>query len=136
MDKETAARLVDAIRQSLQTEPGQFHLEVNVSGQTISVQGGTGLVINAHGGGLGSTTVGQSITLDGTHIKIASRKGHQAMEQQVAALVQTLDDLATELRKAKPDRSLAERLVASLAGTWVPGVITSVLGNIITLVAL
>jgi hypothetical protein len=43
MDKHTAAEIVEAIRSSIQNEPTQFNIVVNVTGQQITASGGTGL---------------------------------------------------------------------------------------------
>ncbi len=135
MDNQSAAAIVEGICASLQHDPGQFHLAINVTGQAISVQGGTGLVISAQGGGPGSTTVGQQLTLDGGRVEIARQAGLQAMDAQMEALITSLGKVAAELRSPTPRKSVVERLVSSLTGTWVPGVITSVLGNLLTMAA-
>lgn len=129
MERTDACQLVEAIRDSLVSEPSQFHIAVNVTGQKIVSHGGTGVQITATGGGPGSTTIGQNVSVEGAEIEIACQKGTAAMEQQMQALVNALDELAEELKSEEPDKSIIARIYESLEQSWVPGVITSVVGR-------
>ena len=81
--------------------------------------------VTAVGGGPGSTTIGNQVTMGGSQVEISQQQGLQAMDQQFGALLQTLQNIATQLRAPTPDRSLIQRGIDSLKGTWVPGAITS-----------
>jgi hypothetical protein len=83
-----AAQVVRAISGSVRTNPGQFQIHIQITGQSVVSHGGTGLSITAIGGGPGSSTTGQ---------KVAVRP-----------------------------------IYDGLVGTWVPGVIISVVGNVLT----
>ena len=131
MNTSEAASIVRSISKSLSTNPSQFHIEVNITGQQITSYGGTGLHITATGGGPGSSTIGQSVSLDGAQITIAQKKGRQAMDQQLQALVDALNSIASELESSTPNKNIINKMYNGLLNTWVPGVITSVLGTII-----
>jgi hypothetical protein len=129
VEPREAADIIQAISDSLRSDPHQFQISVRVSGQTIASHGGTGLSITASGGGPGSTTVGQMVSMGGAQIQIARHQADQAMTQQVAALIDSLDAIAAELRSPSPEKSRIERILDSLKDTWVPGLILGVLSN-------
>jgi len=126
MDRTYACQLVEAIRDSIVAEPSQFHIAVEVTGQKNVSHGGTALQITATGGAAGSTTLGQKVSVDGAQIEITRQKGTAAMQQQMKALVNALDELAQELKSNKPDKTIIARICERLKQSWVPGVITSV----------
>jgi hypothetical protein len=127
-----AADVIEAMAQALRANPRQFHINISVIGQRVTSYGGIGMQVNATGGGPGSTTIGNQVSMGGADIQLAQQQGAAAMEQQFAALLQTLANIATELRSAKPDRSVIQRALDSLKNTWVPGVIIGVAGNVAT----
>jgi hypothetical protein len=120
-----AADVIDAIASSLKANPAQFHINISVIGQRVTSYGGTGMVVNAVGGGPGSTTIGNQVTMGGAQVEISQQQGLQAMDQQFSALLQSLHDIAAQLRSPKPDRTLIQRTIDSLKDSWVPGAITS-----------
>ena len=130
-----AADVIDAMAQALRANPRQFNININVSmvGQRITTYGGgIGMQVTAVGGAPGSMTIGNQVSVGGAQVELAQQQGAAAMEQQFAALLQTLSNIATELRSAKPDRSVVQRAIDSLKNTWVPGVIIGVAGNVAT----
>jgi hypothetical protein len=131
MEINEAVVILESLTQSLRDNPSQFHITVNVTGQKITSHGGTGLSITATGGGIGSTTIGQTVSLDGAGIEISQGRGKQAMNDQFNALIQTLTQIIDQLREPSPDRGIISRLYESLRNTWVPGVITSVVGSVL-----
>ena len=132
MELTQAADIVQTISESLKSNPDQFHINITVTGQQITSHGGTGLKINATGGGPKSTTVGQIVSMDGAQIEILRGKANQAMTEQVTALINSLDVISEELRSSSPDKSIIQHRIDSLRGTWVPGVISGVLSNILS----
>ena len=51
------------------------------------------------------------------------------MQQQMEALANALDELAQQLKSEEPDKTIIARIYESLIKqSWVPGVITSVVG--------
>ena len=54
------------------------------------------------------------------------------MDSQIQNLSNILKQFTDELRKNKPDKSILKKIIDSLTNTWVPGVITSILGNVLT----
>ena len=132
MNAKEAADVIRGIAKSIVDNPSQFHISVNVVGQQVTSHGGIGLSISAVGGGLGSTTVGQSVSMGGAQVTIAQERGVQAIEQQFQALLDSLSAIATQLESNSPDRGAINRIYRSLVDTWVPGVITSVVGNVLS----
>ena len=115
--------------ESLATQPGQFRIQVSVTGQKVVSHGGTGLSITATGGAAGSTTIGQRISASIGDVEI--QQGTQAFDSRLHQLVDTLNQIAAELETPSPNRGRLKGLYQSLLGTWVPGVITSVIGNVL-----
>jgi hypothetical protein len=65
-------------------------------------------------------------------IAIARASGDEAVIQQIHGLAATLEDIAAALEAPTPDATRIQRLYQSLLGTWMPGVITSIVGNVLT----
>ena len=125
MTPAEAADVIDAMARALRANPQQFHLNISVVGQRITSYGGTGMVVNAVGGGPGSTTIGNQVNVGAAQVQLSPVQGGQAMDQQFGALLQTLEGIVAELRSPKPDRSRIGRAIDSLKDTWVPGAIVS-----------
>jgi hypothetical protein len=125
-----AAEVIEAMAASFRANPAQFTIEIHMTGQKAMNTGGIGFASTAIGDGPGSTTIGNQVTV-GQDANIEF-KAKQAFDQQGNAMLQTLQTIAAELRKPQPDRSLIQRAMASLKSAWVPGVITSVAGNVLT----
>jgi hypothetical protein len=132
MEFNEATGLIQAISESLKSDPDQFHITLRVIGQQITSHGGTGLSITATGGGPKSTTVGQVVSMDGTNIEIAKGKADQAMAEQINALIHSLETISNELSSSEPDRAKIKQIFDSLKDTWVPGIIIGVLSNILS----
>lgn len=120
-----AAEVIEAMASALRANPQQFHINISVIGQRVTSYGGIGMKVTAVGGGPGSTTIGNQVTMGGAQVEISQQQGVQAMNEQFGALLQTLQDVATQLRAPAPDRGRIQRAIDSLKGTWVPGAITS-----------
>jgi hypothetical protein len=129
MTPTEAADLIESMVASLKTNPGQFNIAVNVIGQQAISHGGIGMQVTAVGGGPGSTTIGNQVSMNGAQVQIAQQRGLQAMEQQFGALVETLQSIAAQLRSPTPDRSFIRKTMDSLKNTWVPGVILGCLAT-------
>lgn len=125
-----AAEVIEAMIASFRDNPAQFTIEINMIGMQATNTGGIGFATTAIGGGPGSTTIGNQVTV-GHNANIEFR-AKQAFDQQGNAMLQTLHAIATELRKPQPDRSAIQRLRDSMKNTWVPGVIVGVVGNVVT----
>ena len=136
MENAEAANIIRSVANSIRNNPGQFHIEINVTGQHVESHGGTGSSITAIGGGAGSNTIGQIVSVDGSQINIAQKMGNQAMDEQLRQLANALDSIAVQLESPSPDKGIIKRTYESLKNTWVPGVITSVIGNVLTLVGM
>lgn len=131
MTPAEAADIVDAIAESMQAEPHQFEISVSVIGQSVANTGGIGILAAPQGGGPGSTTIGNMVSMDGATIQIAQRRAHAAMDEQTSALVAELRGMAAELRSPAPRSPKLKAALARLTGTWVPGIITSILGALL-----
>jgi hypothetical protein len=132
MNAKEAAELIRGIITSIVDNPSQFHISVNVVGQQVTSHGGIGLKVTAVGGGPGSATVGQFVSVGGAQATIAQERGAQAINQQFQALLDSLNAIASQLDSSSPDKVAIERLYRSLLNNWVPGVITSLVGNVLS----
>jgi len=125
------AEVIRAVAESLRNNPDQFHININVTGQKITSHGGTGLSIAVVGGGPASSTIGQTVTVGGADVEVARARGEQAFDEQYSELLDVLEQIAAELEGGSPDTGMLGRLHNSLLGTWVPGVVTSVVGSVL-----
>lgn len=132
MHTSDAADLIDTIIASIKNDPAQFHLEINVIGQQVTSYGGTGMNVSVTGGGPGSFTVGNQVSMSGAKVDIASKQGIHGFEQQRNQLLQALGEISRQLRSTTPDKSIIECILSSLKNTWVPGVIIGVVGNAVS----
>jgi|GEM_PF-1802378 len=132
MDKEIASKLIKVIAESIKNDPAQFNFNISVIGTMATASnGGTGMSVSAIGGGVGSTTIGLQSSIGGPQIKIAKSSADAAMLEKIENLYSVLNEIAEKVKTA--DKGTIEKLYNSLKNTWVPGVITSVLGNILSL---
>ena len=132
MNATDAAEIIEVMTNGLRSNPQQFQISIRVVGQSVTSYGGTGISISVSGGGSGSTTIGNKVSLSDAQVEITQQKGVQAMNEQFGALMATLTEISSELRKPAPDKPLLKRAVDSLKNTWVPGVIVGVVGNIVS----
>lgn len=130
MTRTEAAEIVELIAKSLNDNPGQFNLSVNLTGQQITSYGGTGLQVTAMGGGPGSNTIGQQVSVSGADLRIEQSKAE--FREEVVSVVSTMMQLAEKLREETPDSSQIQESLQSLKKTWIPGVIIGVIGNVVT----
>ena len=125
MTPTEAADVIEAMAKALRANPQQFQINISVIGQRVTSYGGIGMQVTAVGGGPGSTTIGNQVTMGGAQVELSAQQGGHAMDQQFGALLQTLQEITTQLRAPAPDRGRIQRAIDSLKGTWVPGAITS-----------
>jgi len=114
MKIEEAVSIIEEMIQSLKNNPNQFHINLNVTGQQITSQGGTGLIITATGGGPGSTTIGEIVSASGGDVRISQERGRQAIDAQFNALLQTLDKIVEQLQTSFPNQNVISKLYDSL----------------------
>lgn len=132
MQNQEAAELIEAIVTSLRTDPAQFHVSVRIIGQQIISHSGTGMSISVTGGAAGSRTVGNQVSMDGVSVQISHGQANAAVQEQIATLCGQLEQMARELRKPNPDQGILKTTFDALQGTWVPGVIIGVIGNLLS----
>lgn len=133
MDKKEAAGIIDLMIKSIRNNPNQFQIEINVTGQSVSnVSGGTGLNVSATGGEPGSTTIGQQVSVNSSQIRIAQKAGNDAMKKQIQNLINSLAAISDELKSQTPNEGRVSKVYQSLKDTWVPSLIISVLGSLLT----
>jgi len=131
MEKEIASQLIKSIAEAIKNDPAQFHFNVNTSGMNIKASGGsTGMIISTTGGGPGSQTTGLHVSMNNHDIEIAKQTANTAWLQQMTQLYDTLNEIAEKL--GIEEKSVIENMYNSLKNTWVPGVVTSVVGNILS----
>ncbi|QIL89607.1 hypothetical protein GNX18_07460 [Microbulbifer sp. SH-1] len=129
MNKVDAQAIVESLIDSICDSPDQFHIHVKVVGQSITSNGGIGQVVTATGGGPGSTTIGQQVSVSSGDVTLANQKANRALDEQFGALVQSLNTIKEQLASSSTDVGLVEQVYTSLKNTWVPGLIISVLGT-------
>ena len=132
MTPREAATVVRAVAQALRNDPNQFAITVNVIGQQITSHGGTGLSLNVTGG-VGGTTVGQHVTASAGSLSIEQGRVSSAVQARLSDLATAIDEIANELEAPAPNTSSIWARAKALGQGWSPGIIQSVLGNLLTL---
>lgn len=133
MKKEEAITIIQSMIDSLTNNPNQFTFTVNITGtQVTSTGGGTGLNIVVTGGGVGSKTVGFQSTVNGNNIDIAQGQANAKIQNDLTQIISILKSIKDGLLNDK-SKSDMENLYHSLKNTWLPGIATSVIGNILFL---
>ena len=134
MDHQSAARVIDGMVESLRNEPRQFSIELKVVGQQVSVtNGGIGQIISATGGGYKTTTIANKVSVDGSSVQLARGAGDQAMEEQVAALINALEHISDQFKSGNPDKGLIRNILGALGESWVPPMVSAVVTSLIAL---
>ncbi|WP_167553773.1 hypothetical protein [Pseudomonas syringae] len=127
MNYKEAADIVRSMASSIESNPAQFNIQVTVNavGQKIVSNGGIGMQVTAVGGASGSTTIGNQVRVGTADINFAQQAAGGAIDQQLTGLVKALNDVADQFDSEKPDKGVIQSIIASLAGTWVPPVISA-----------
>jgi len=137
MEIHEAAEIIETIARSVKEEPSQFHFEINVTGtRATAIGGGTGLSVHAIGGAPGSKTIGFQSSIGSSDVEIAHKAANAAIQKEMLALAEELSNLASELRLTTPNKTRINQILNSLKQGWVPNMITSIVANIITKLAL
>lgn len=134
MERNEAAAIIRAMSESLQRQPNQFQMELKVTatGQSFANTGGIGLQVSATGGGAGSTTIGNQVSANTGDLHFGiSQQAPKALEGEMELLVQKLNSIAEQLEAQDPDRNLLSRIFRSFNDTWVPPVISAVIGAVL-----
>ncbi|WP_156087837.1 hypothetical protein [Lysobacter sp. Root667] len=138
MRSEEAAAVIDALRESFQSNPSQFHFAVNVTTigtQSIVNGGGTGINVSVSGGGPGSSTTGFSSTASSgkTNVQIAQQVANEEIQRQAQQIIKSLSDLATELRCTTPQQSNISKCISALSSTFVPALVLAAVKTVLAL---
>ncbi len=138
MRSEEAAAVIDALRESFQSNPSQFHFDVNVTTigtQAIASGGGTGINVSVSGGGPGSSTTGFSSTASSgnTSVQIAQQVATEEIQRQAQQIIKSLSDLATELRCTTPQQSNISKCISALSSTFVPALVLAAVKTVLAL---
>ena len=132
MDTRDAADIIDGIVKSLTDNPNQFQYRIDVIGQSVVSNGGTGYIVNTMGGGPGSTTIGNQVTMSDASIKVSQMRASEYVSQEVSQLLLDLSRISAQLRSPTPDKSAIQRLFESLKKSWLPGVIVGVVSTAVS----
>ena len=132
MTPHEAADLITVIRSEIIKNPNQFTVEISITGQNIVSNGGIGMNVSVTGGGPGSHTIGNQVSMGGANIQLAQKQVNGAMTEQLNSLIAVLDKIILEIKNQNPDKSKIQTLINSLKNTWVPGVIIGVIGNAVS----
>jgi hypothetical protein len=122
---------IDAAIQSLQQQPNQFHLTVNSVGMQVTNNGGTGpgLVVQATGGGPGSTTTGLVVNAGGQQqVNIAAADLADAgLRQEAEKAIQLLTEIKSLLQKPKVDKPAVAARLSDLSHSYVAPILSAML---------
>ena len=106
MQVTEAADVIDEIISSLKRNPDQFEPSFSV--------------------------IGNDVTLSDVTIETARKKEAPVFDEQFNFLLQDLREIADQLRSPSPDKLLIQEILASFRGSWIPGVIIGVVGNVVS----
>ena len=131
--RDAAVTAIDEAILSLSTKPNQFSLSVSATGLNVvhSGSGGTGLSVTATGGGPGSQTTDLNITMDSHDIQIVQQTATKALVSESEKTIQILRDLKQALIGEIVDNSAVDSLLTNLKDTYVPPIISSIIGKLV-----
>ncbi|QJC78914.1 hypothetical protein [Pseudomonas umsongensis] len=132
MDSKEGAAIIDALAESIRSNPGQFVIQLKVVGQSFVTNGGIGAVISATGGAAGSTTIGNQVRVDGSSVDIAQGVADKAVVAQMNGLAEGLAEISRQLTSANPNKGLVAEILDSFKNSWVPTAITAVVSTVTT----
>lgn len=123
---------IDAAITSLKEQPNQFNLAVNVTGMAVTSSGpGTGMKIEATGGGPGSQTTGLNVSTTGAQVNITRTTADQALEEQAEKAISLLSEMKLLLQAPKVDKPTVMSRLTDFGNTYVAPVLKSVIGALV-----
>ncbi|MCA8382498.1 hypothetical protein LGN22_26690 [Burkholderia cenocepacia] len=132
MEMTEAADVIEAMAASLRAQPKQFHF--NVHAKAIGMQsvsyGGIGTQISVTGGARGSQTTGVRASASTGDVQIAIQAANGEIDTQMQQLIETLDQIAKQLRSKDPDKKWLAAAKDAFHD-WVPPIITGVASTLI-----
>ena len=124
------AQAIETVGKSLQNDPSQFIVTINVMGTSVanSGPGSTGINISPTiSGGSGSFT-GMVTNMNGATIQVARGNAQLEMRNQVIEAGKQIEAFAGELRKSAPDKSKLQSITSKIQEyKWIPAMILDLL---------
>jgi hypothetical protein len=119
---------LDAAIESLKKEPNQFNLTVTTVGvMATASNGGTGLSVQANGGGPGSTTVGLIASPSGGNIQLTQATADDQLKREAEKAVQLLQEIRGLLTQKKIDKPTIKSKLEAFSQTYVAPVLKSII---------
>jgi hypothetical protein len=132
MKAQEAAQIIDTITNALKENPNQFNLSINMSGFSSHVTGGgIGAIGIADQGGCG---IHATVYMENSNMNIINEKANEKLNEEITNLLNQLASISKELKNDDLNKSKIYTIYEKLKNTWVPGVITSVIDNLLTMV--
>ena len=133
MNTQEAANLIQSILDSMKANPAQFNFNVSVTtvgAMGIGGSGGAGIVGIAHGGGIGFQASASSPS--SVQIQIAQQQANAEINAQASVALTALESIVQELRSQSISAAKRDGIVAQLKTTWLPNVIVTLVGAILS----
>lgn len=131
MNKEEFARIVDSIIKSLKENPNQFHVNINISSTGLRVESSgrsTGIRSIVYGG----TGINARAETGKEDIRIAQGIASQEFRKRLSKLIGSLEEIRTEVKKDKPDKSRMRTILDELK-PYAPAIVSAVLNKLLDL---
>ena len=120
MKSTEAAELIHVISSSLRANPGQFQINISLSGFSAQNTGGVGFQAQNTGG------IGFNSNMSNANIQVAQQQTGEAIDARISSLLSKLDAIEDQLRQPTPANGTLKVLAEAIyADKWVPGVITA-----------
>ena len=133
MNTQEAANLIQSILDSMKANPAQFNFNVSVTtvgAMGIGGPGGAGIVGIAHGGGIGFQASASAPS--SMQIRIAQQQANAEINAQASVALGALESIVQELRNQSISAAKRDGFVAQLKSTWLPNVIVTLVGEILS----
>jgi hypothetical protein len=133
-----AAAVIDAMRESFRTNPGQFQINVHSTavGSQTTTYGGTGIQAIAQGGGLGSgPVIGFQSTADSgsPQVHIEQNRINAAIREEAEKIAAALAAIIAELKTPQPDSKKLGNWLSKLAQSFVPEIVIAAIRALLAL---
>jgi hypothetical protein len=135
MNTQEATALIQSILDSITTNPAQFNFKVSVTtvgAVGIGGPGGAGIVGIAHGGGIGFQASASAPS--SMQIQIAQQQANAEINAKAQVALRALESIVQELRNQSMSAAKRDGFIAQLKATWLPNVIVTLVGQILTAV--
>lgn len=129
MKKEEIIDILNSIAESLTERPNQFNIEINLSGTSVSNQGGIGIIATAQAPG----SIGYQSTVNAnSSVEIKIEKENSKIEEEILDCVLKIQLIISEINKNQPKKDVIVSALDYMKNKVLPAVIINVITKLVS----